>query len=391
LRRLEGATVSLQTQPSSSPQLNRTALHALHVELGARFVPFAGYEMPIQFPSGILKEHLHTRAAAGLFDVSHMGQLALRPRAGGMEGVARALEGLMPIDVLDLDEGRQRYGLLTNLTGGIVDDLMIAKLPDRFALVVNASRKDADEAHLRASISESCIIERLDDRALLALQGPLAEPVLARFCPQVAAMGFMDVRVIAIAGADCLVSRSGYTGEDGFEISVPAGEAQSLARKLLEDPSVAPIGLGARDSLRLEAGLCLYGSDLDVDTTPVEASLAWAIQKSRRRGGARAGGFPGVGVILSQIVFGVARARVGLRSLDRTPVRGGPLYSEEGTQIGRVTSGGFGPTVNVPIAMGYVATAAAKPGTLLFADVRGRRVPVEVSELPFVPPKYKRQ
>ena len=382
--------MSLQPQPSSGPELKRTPLHALSVELGARFVPFAGYEMPIQFPSGILKEHLHTREAAGLFDVSHMGQLAVRPRAGGMEHASRALESLMPIDVLDLDECRQRYGLLTNSTGGILDDLMIARLPDRFTLVVNASRKDADEAHLRAAVSESCIIERSDDRALLALQGPLAERVLARLCPQVAAMGFMDVRALAIAGADGLVSRSGYTGEDGFEISVPAGEAESLARKLLEDPSVAPIGLGARDSLRLEAGLCLFGSDLDVDTTPVEASLAWAIQKSRRTGGARAGGFPGAGVILTQLVSGVTRRRVGLRSLERTPVRGGPLCSQAGTQIGQVTSGGFGPTVNAPVAMGYVATAAAKPGTRLSADVRGRRVPVEVSELPFVKPRYKR-
>jgi aminomethyltransferase len=380
----------LQPQPSSSPEFKRTPLHALHAELGARFVPFAGYEMPIQFPSGILKEHLHTRAAAGLFDVSHMGQLAVRPRAGGMEHGARALESLMPIDVLGLCEGGQRYGLLTNSTGGILDDLMIARLPDHFILVINASRKDADEAHLRASISESCIIERLHDRALLALQGPLADGVLARLCPQVAGMGFMDVRAVTIAGADCLVSRSGYTGEDGFEISVPAREAESLARKLLKNPSVAPIGLGARYSLRLEAGLCLYGSDLDVDTTPVEASLSWAIQKSRRTGGARAGGFPGAGVILSELVSGAARRRVGLRSLERTPVRGGPLYSHVGTQIGQVTSGGFGPTVNAPVAMGYVATAAAKPGTLLFADVRGRRVPVEVSELPFVKPRYKR-
>jgi aminomethyltransferase len=385
--------MSLHPQPGSSPQLKRTPLHHLHVELGARFVPFAGYEMPINFPSGILKEHLHTRAAAGLFDVSHMGQLAVYPREQGAVNAARALESLLPVDVLGLDEGRQRYALFTNFAGGILDDLMIANRSDHFALVVNASRKDADEAHLRTSISESCIIKRLDDRALLALQGPLAQSVLARFSPAVASMHFMEVRTLAILGVDCVVSRSGYTGEDGFEISAPAAQAQSLARKLLEDSNVAPIGLGARDSLRLEAGLCLYGSDLDASTTPVEASLEWAIQKSRRKGGVREGAFPGADVILTQLASGSARRRVGLRSKERTPVRGGmSLYPEAGarTPLGQVTSGGFGPTVNAPVAMGYVASAASKPGTALFADVRGKRVPVEVSELPFVKLNYKR-
>jgi aminomethyltransferase len=385
--------MSLHPQPRSSPGLKRTPLHALHVQLGARFVPFAGYEMPINFPSGILKEHLHTRAAAGLFDVSHMGQLALYPRAQGAQIAARALESLMPVDVLSLREGRQRYALFTNSAGGILDDLMVANQGDHFALVVNAGRKDADEAHLRASISDSCTIERLDDRALLALQGPLAQPALIRLAPDVASMRFMDVRTIAILGVDCMASRSGYTGEDGFEISVPAAQAVSLARKLLEDSSVAPIGLGARDSLRLEAGLCLYGSDLDAGTTPVEASLAWAIQKSRRKGGAREGAFPGADVILTQLASGSARRRVGLRSMERTPVRGGSsLYSDAGAQtpLGQVTSGGFGPSVNAPVAMGYVASASSKPGTILFADVRGKRVPVEVSELPFVKTNYKR-
>jgi aminomethyltransferase len=349
--------------------------------------------MPINFPNGILKEHLHTRAAAGLFDVSHMGQLAVYPREQGAVNAARALESLLPVDVLGLDEGRQRYALFTNFAGGILDDLMIANRSDHFALVVNASRKDADEAHLRTSISESCIIKRLDDRALLALQGPLAQSVLARFSPAVASMHFMEVRTLAILGVDCVVSRSGYTGEDGFEISAPAAQAQSLARKLLEDSNVAPIGLGARDSLRLEAGLCLYGSDLDASTTPVEASLEWAIQKSRRKGGVREGAFPGADVILTQLASGSARRRVGLRSKERTPVRGGmSLYPEAGarTPLGQVTSGGFGPTVNAPVAMGYVASAASKPGTALFADVRGKRVPVEVSELPFVKLNYKR-
>jgi aminomethyltransferase len=386
--------MSLHPQPGSSPQLKRTPLHHLHVELGARFVPFAGYEMPINFPNGILKEHLHTRAAAGLFDVSHMGQLAVYPREQGALNAARALESLLPVDVLGLDEGRARYALFTNFAGGILDDLIIANRSDHFALVVNASRKDADEAHLRTSISESCIIKRLDDRALLALQGPLAQSVLARFSPAVASMHFMEVRTLAILGVDCVVSRSGYTGEDGFEISVPAAQAQSLARKLLEDSNVAPIGLGARDSLRLEAGLCLYGSDLDAGTTPVEAGLEWTIQKSRRRGGAREGAFPGADVILTQLASGSARRRVGLRSKERTPVRGGmSLYPEAGAQtpLGQVTSGGFGPTVNAPVAMGYVASAASKPGTALFADVRGKRVPVEVSELPFVKLSYKRR
>src|SRR5262249_20971843 len=286
----KGPPLPPHPHPAVTPQLKRTPLHRLHAELGARFVPFAGYEMPVQFPNGILKEHLHTRTAAGLFDVSHMGQLAVRPRPESRESAARALETLVPADLLGLGEGRQRYGLLTNPLGGVLDDLMIANRGDHLFLVVNASRKDADEAHLRNELAKSCGIERLDDRALLALQGPLAEAVLADLCPDVASMRFMDVRTLSILGADCAISRSGYTGEDGFEISVPAAQAEPLARKILADPKAAPIGLGARDSLRLEAGLCLYGSDLDVSTTPIEARLEWAIPKSRRRGGARAGG-----------------------------------------------------------------------------------------------------
>jgi len=349
--------------------------------------------MPIHFPNGILKEHLHTRAAAGLFDVSHMGQLTVHPRPESGESAARALETLVPTDLLGLNEGRQRYALFTNSLGGVLDDLMIANRGDHLFLVVNASRKDADEGHLRNELAKDCMIERLDGRALLALQGPLAEAVLGELCPDVASMRFMDVRRLSILGTDCAVSRSGYTGEDGFEISVPAAEAEPLARKILDDPKAAPIGLGARDSLRLEAGLCLYGSDLDVNTTPIEARLEWAIQKSRRQGGARAGGFPGAEVILRQLAEGSARCRVGLRSQDRTPVRGGTrLYRDENAQIlvGHVTSGGFGPTVNAPVAMGYVVNTESEPGNTLFADVRGRRVPVAVSELPFVKPDYKR-
>jgi aminomethyltransferase len=381
-------------QPAASPQLKRTPLHDLHAELGARFVPFAGYEMPVNFPAGILKEHLHARAAAGLFDVSHMGQLAVYPRVRDMTEAARALEGLLPVDVLGLRQGRQRYALFTSSAGGILDDLMIAKYADRFVLVVNAGRKELDEAHLRTAASDRCIIERLDDRALLALQGPLAQPVLARLAPDIAALRFMDVGRLSILGADCLVSRSGYTGEDGYEISVPITHAQSLARALLEDRNVAPIGLGARDTLRLEAGLCLYGCDLDEDTTPVEAGLDWVIAKPRRRGGVREGGFPGADVILSQLAEGSSRRRVGLRSKERTPVRGGSILHADAsgqTTVGRVTSGGFGPTVNAPVAMGYVAQAGSRPGTLLFAEVRGRRVPVEVTALPFVKLNYRRE
>jgi aminomethyltransferase len=296
--------------------------------------------------------------------------------------------------VLDLPPGRQRYALLTNAAGGILDDLMIARLADRFMLVVNASRKEADEAHLRASIADRCSIERLEDRALLALQGPLAEAALARLSPEAAAMRFMEVRALSLLGVECLVTRSGYTGEDGFEISVPASHAEPLARTLLTDGNVGLVGLGARDSLRLEAGLCLYGADLDTQTTPVEASLEWAIAKARRADGARAGGFPGADVILSQLAQGAPRRRVGLRSRERTPVRGGSsLFEGPGSDLplGQVTSGGFGPSVNAPVAVGYVAQRAANPGTVLFADVRGRRVPVGVTALPFVEQRYRRR
>jgi aminomethyltransferase len=382
----------LQPFQVSGPTLQRTPLHALHGALGARFVEFAGYEMPVQFPTGILKEHLHTRSAAGLFDVSHMGQLAVYPR-GTVEDAALALESLMPIDVLGLPPGRQRYALFTNSGGGILDDCMVANLGDHFLLVVNAARKDPDEAHVRAAISGRCIVERQKDRALIALQGPEAEAVLAGLSPAIKSMRFMDVRREKILGADSIVSRSGYTGEDGFEISIPAVEVDLFARRLLEDSRVAPVGLGARDSLRLEAGLPLYGSDLDATTTPVEASLEWAIQKGRRAGGTRAGGFPGADVILHQLTSGGARRRVGLRSQERTPVRGGSaLYPDTRgeTPLGRVTSGGFGPSVNGPVAMGYVPRAASTPGTVVFADVRGKRVPVEVSEMPFVKHNYKR-
>jgi len=382
-----------QDPPALHPPLQRTPLFALHVALGARMVPFAGYEMPVQFPLGILKEHLQTRSAAGLFDVSHMGQIVLRAHSGSIRNAALALESLVPVDVLGLAEGRQRYAFFTDASGGILDDLMVANRGDHLALIVNAAGKAADEAHLRERLAATCMIEPLPDRALLALQGPQAETVLAALAPVATAMRFMDIRTLSLAGIVCEVSRSGYTGEDGYEISVPASRAEELARALLHNPAVAPIGLGARDSLRLEAGLCLYGSDIDTATTPVEAGLAWAIQKSRRTGGERQGGFLGADVILRQLAQGSQRTRVGLRPLERAPVRGGaPLYrgDTDPTPIGAVTSGGFGPSVQAPVAMGYLAHEHAAPGTRVFAEVRGKRMPIAVCDLPFVPHRYKR-
>ena len=378
---------------SADDALKRTPLHGLHLERGARMVPFAGYDMPVQYPLGILKEHLHVRAAAGLFDVAHMGQFALRPSAGALEVAALALETLVPVDVAGLGVGRQRYALLTNDQGGIRDDLMIANLGDRLVIVANAACKDADEAHMREALAGKCEIERLDDHALLALQGPQAEAVLAALAPEVAAMRFMDVKPLPLLGADCVVARSGYTGEDGFEISMPAAQAEALARKLLTDSRVALIGLGARDSLRLEAGLCLYGSDLDITTTPVEAALEWSIQSSRRKGGRRAGGFPGADVILGQLEAGAPRRRVGLRPDGRAPIRQGTsLFADAiaAEPIGTVTSGSFGPSVGAPVAMGYVASSAVTSAEALQAELRGARVPVRITKLPFVTPTYKR-
>jgi aminomethyltransferase len=381
-----------QTTPPDAMTENaplRTPLHDLHVALGARMVPFAGYAMPVRYPAGILNEHLHTRAAAGLFDVSHMGQFALRPKAGGIEAVARAFEALVPADVLGLREGRQRYGLFTNEAGGIEDDLMFANRGDHLFVVVNAACKIADAALMAAGLGETCEIEPLD-RGLIALQGPEAGTVLARLAPEAAAMRFMDVRALEIAGVEAIVSRSGYTGEDGFEISVPAEAAARVAEALLAAPEVLPIGLGARDSLRLEAGLCLYGHDIDAGTTPVEAALEWAIQKVRRRGGDRAGGFPGATRILEELETGAARRRVGLRPEGRAPMREGVEITEGGAVVGAITSGGFGPSLNAPMAMGYVPTRLATPGTDLAATLRGKSLPVTVASLPFITPGYKR-
>ncbi|RUP08208.1 MAG: glycine cleavage system aminomethyltransferase GcvT [Hyphomicrobium sp.] len=370
----------------------RTPLYDFHRSLGARIVPFAGYEMPIQYATGVLKEHLHTRNAAGLFDVSHMGQFTLRAKSGDVTQAALALERLVPVDLAGLTSGRQRYALLTNERGGICDDLMVAHRGDHLLLVVNAARKVADEAHLRAHLSDVCEIERLDC-ALIALQGPKAEAALARLTPACTDMRFMDVRALKILDADCVVMRSGYTGEDGFEISLPPDRAADIATALLKDPDVAPIGLGARDSLRLEAGLCLYGSDLDETTTPVEASLAWAIQAARRGNGQREGGFPGAEIILQQLATGAPRCRVGFLPDGRAPIRAGAAIftdANASNPVGTVTSGGFGPSLDRPVAMGYLPVALATPGTAAFAEVRNKRLPMTVTTLPFITPKFKR-
>ena len=378
---------------ANATSLKQTPLHALHLARGAKMVPFAGYDMPVQYAAGVLKEHLHTRAAAGLFDVSHMGQIALRPKSGRLEDAALALERLVPQDIVAVAPGRQRYAQFTNEDGGLLDDLMVANFGDRLFVVVNAACKAEDEAHLRAHLSDSCVIDSLADRALIALQGPKAESALAKLGADVNAMKFMDAGPRRVAGFDCFVSRSGYTGEDGFEISVPSANAEALATMLLGNPDVLPIGLGARDSLRLEAGLCLYGHDIDTTTTPAEAALEWSVQKSRRSGGARAGGFPGAAKILAQLDGGAARRRVGLRAEGRAPVREGALLFADATSaepIGKVTSGGFGPSLNAPVAMGYVPSPLAAVGTTVFAELRGQRLPLKVSPTPFVPNTYKR-
>ncbi len=384
--------MSALTPTTPNTILHRTPLHALHVARGARMVPFAGYDMPVQYAAGVLKEHLQTRAAAGLFDVSHMGQISLRAKSGAIAEAALALERLVPVDIFGLKPGRQRYALFVNEDGGILDDLMVCNRGDHLLLVVNAACKSSDEAHLRAQLSETCDVVR-HDRALLALQGPQAEVALARLAPACRDMRFMDVKAIEILGADCVVTRSGYTGEDGFEISIQPGSASGFAEALLEDPNVALIGLGARDSLRLEAGMPLYGSDLDQTTTPVEAGLGWAIQAARRRNGAREGGFPGADIILGQFEHGTSRVRVGFLPDSRAPVRAGAnIFETESAEqsSGIVTSGGFAPSLDRPVAMGYVEAALAKTGTSVYAEVRGKRLPMTVTTMPFVGPNFKR-
>ncbi len=370
--------------------LLRTPLYDLHVAHGAKMVEFAGYDMPVQYPLGVMKEHLHTRSAAGLFDVSHMGQVILKPKSGEVSDAALALESLVPVSILALAEGRQRYALFTNDEGGVLDDLMVANRGDHLFLVVNASMKHDDIAHMEREIGDRCEVVPVTDRALLAIQGPSAEAVLSSLVSQAAAMKFMDVAVLNWGDVELWVSRSGYTGEDGYEISVPNASAVSFAEALLKQVGVEPIGLGARDSLRLEAGMCLYGSDIDTTTTPVEAALEWAVQKVRRTGGAREGGFPGANRILEELENGASRRRVGILPDGRAPMRAGTEIFDGDTHVGTVTSGGFGPTVEGPISMAYVAAECAEIGTKLDGEVRGKRQPVTVAELPFRAPQYKR-
>ena len=378
---------------SSAAELLQTPLHALHLRLGARMVPFAGYAMPVQYPAGLMAEHKQCREAAALFDVSHMGQV----RLVGADAAA-ALETLVPVDVIDLGPGRQRYAFFTNATGGLLDDLMVVR-PDTSAqgafgdlfLVVNAGCKDADIRHLQTHIGHRCQVQPMPDRALLALQGPKAVDALARLNAGVAQMAFMTGAVFVLQGVPCMVTRSGYTGEDGFEISVPAQQAQALAEALLAQPEVKPAGLGARDTLRLEAGLCLYGHDIDTTTSPVEAGLTWAIQKVRRPGGARAGGYPGAAAIESHLAGGAPSKRVGLVGLERVPVREGtPLVDARGHKLGKVSSATLAPTVNQPIAMAYLPVDHAAAQHEVYAEVRGKRLPMRVVPMPFHPHGYKR-
>ncbi len=361
-------------------------LAALHAELGARMTPFAGWSMPLQYPDGVMREHLHCRAAAALFDVSHMGQLMLRG-----PGAAAALEALVPADLVGLDDGRQRYAVFTDAAGGVLDDLMVARRGDDLFVVVNAAGVDADVAHLRAHLPGGIGLEVVADRALLALQGPQAAAALAALVPGAAAMRFMDAAVMGWQGAALWLSRSGYTGEDGYEISVPLDAAEAFARALLAQPGVAPAGLGARDSLRLEAGLPLYGQDLAPSISPVEGGLGWSVGRARRAAGARPGGFPGAARILHELAHGPARRRTGLLPEGRAPMRAGTaLYeTEDGAgPIGRVTSGGFGPSLDRPVAMGLMPARLCAPGTRVYGEVRGRRLPAVVTALPFRAPGY---
>ena len=366
----------------ASQALKRTPLYDLHVALGAKIVPFSGYEMPVQYPKGIMAEHVQTRAKAGLFDVSHMGQVTL----SGADAVA-ALETLVPADIRALQNSRQRYTQFTNDKGGILDDLMVTNRGDNLLLVVNAGCKDADIAHLKDRIGKRCHVEVHAERALLALQGPMAAEVLGRFAPACKTMPFMSGLAAEVAGVPCYLTRSGYTGEDGYEISMTGDKAVAVAKRLLDEAEVEPIGLGARDSLRLEAGLCLYGHDIDESTTPVEAGLLWSIQKRRRE----EGGFPGADIVKRQIAEGPARKRVGILPEGRAPAREHTEVTDaSGARIGEITSGGFGPTLGAPLAMGYVATAQAAAGTPLQLMVRGTARPAKVAPMPFVPQRYYR-
>jgi aminomethyltransferase len=373
---------------AQADRLQHTPLHGLHQRLQAKLVAFAGYEMPVQYPSGIVAEHLHTREAAGLFDVSHMGQAILI--GPDHDSVAKAIEKLVPADILGLEPGQIRYSQLTNAEGGIIDDLMITRPREgdgKLMLVVNASRKAVDYEWLRGNLAEGVTLEPVEDRALIALQGPKAAEVMARHCRQADELAFMTAAQLTFDGIDCTVSRSGYTGEDGFEISVAEADAVRLAEALLAEPEVKPIGLGARDSLRLEAGLCLYGHDIDETTSPVEAGLTWSIGKRRRA----EGGFCGSERILSDLTGNAVRKRVGIKPEGRAPAREGAMIQDkEGVEMGTVTSGGFGPTVGGPVAMGYVAPEVARIDTGLDLVVRGKPIAARVAKLPFVAHRYRR-
>lgn len=369
------------SEQTPDQDLHTTPLDALHRELGAKMVPFAGYAMPVQYPAGILKEHLHTRASAALFDVSHMGQAFLM----GDEAIA-AFETLVPGDYQGLAEGKTRYTVLLNEQGGIMDDLMATRIPGGLYLVVNAACKDQDFAHIEAGTQGRATLEILTDRALVALQGPKAGEVLARLAPATADMTFMTFREVDIAGIPCFATRSGYTGEDGFEISVPSDRAEELAKKLLGEAEVEPAGLGSRDSLRLEAGLCLYGHDITTTTTPIEGDIKWVVNKRRRE----TGGFPGADIILGQLANGTERLRVGILPEGRAPAReGAEIQDLDGNAIGEITSGGFGPSVGGPVAMGYVATAFAAEDTAVNLIVRGKALAAKVVKMPFTQKSYK--
>ncbi len=377
------------------PGIKHTPLYEFHLAHGAKMVAFAGHALPVQYQDGVLREHLHTRKSASLFDVSHMGQVVIRPDGISIDDLCLALESLAPVDVLGLDDNRQRYGFLTNEAGGILDDFIFAKRPGELFLVVNGARRDCDVSHLRTHLPAGCNIEVLfERRGLIALQGPASGNALARLCSDVRDMRFMDIRDLNLAGHACWVSRSGYTGEYGFEISTPINATVEIARILTESGSVRPAGLGARDSLRLEAGLCLHGSDIDEKTTPVEADLTWAIQRVRRPGGEREGGYPGAGFIGPQISGGADRLRVGLAPASRAPMRSGAKIfpdMESAEPIGIVTSGGFGPSVNAPVSMGYVQTRFSDLGTKVAVEVRNKRLSASIVILPFVKLNYQRR
>jgi aminomethyltransferase len=373
--------------------LKRTSLYDYHLANGAKMVPFAGYEMPVQYSLGVMKEHLHTRIAVGMFDVSHMGQILLYPKSGVISDAALAIETLVPVNILSLEKGRQRYAMFTNDEGGILDDLMIANRGDHLYIVVNAACKDNDLKHLKSKLGNEFKIDMVDNRSLIAFQGPLAEEVLSKLNPIVKELKFMDSVAANLLDTECWISRSGYTGEDGYEISIPDSAVKEIVQLLSQDINVEPIGLGARDSLRLEAGLCLYGHDIDTNTSPIEGNLNWAIQKARRTGGERAGGFPGANRILRELEVGPSKKRVGIFPDGRAPMREGTiLYGSDNRNdpIGKVTSGAFGPSIQKSMSMGYVLKEYTGLETIIYGDVRGKLLAARVTSIPFKKSNYKK-